>query len=104
MHDLNNYRPRVRPYSAKNTVKPVPFLCMETGATLVTVMGDFNDWDPSSHPMKQQFDGAWRVEIPLSHGHHHYCFCIDGRPALDPRAQGTARNEKGERVSMVSVS
>ncbi len=49
-------------------------------------------------------DGAWRAEILLNHGHHHYLFVIDGKPTLDPRAQGIARNEWNEKVSLVAVS
>lgn len=105
MNDLSNYSP-LRPggYSAKNIIKPIAFLCLVSSAQKVTVMGDFNNWDPESHPLNRTFDGAWRGEIPLNHGHHHYLFCVDGVPTLDPRAQGTARNTKGERVSLVSVS
>ncbi|MBI3870722.1 MAG: isoamylase early set domain-containing protein [Verrucomicrobia bacterium] len=105
MHNLSHYNP-LRPggYSAKNVIKPIAFLCVAPSAERVTVMGDFNDWDSDSHPMNQTFDGAWRVEVPLSHGHHHYLFCIDGKPVLDPRAQGIARNVKGEKVSLISVS
>lgn len=105
MHDLDNYRPkRSGGYSAKNVIKPVIFRCLDSQAKSVTVMGDFNDWHPESHPMNQQFDGTWRVEIPMNHGHHHYLFCIDGKPTLDPAAQGLARNEKGEKVCLLSVS
>ncbi len=105
MKDLSHYTP-LRPggYSAKNIIKPVAFLCLNTEAVKVTIMGDFNDWHPESHPMKRMFDGAWRVEVPMNHGHHHYLFCVDGVPTLDSRAQGTARNEQGEKVSLVSVS
>jgi hypothetical protein len=39
----------------------------------------------------------------LKAGHHHYQFLVDGKPMLDPRAHGVARNEQGEKVSMVSV-
>lgn len=105
MSELDNYRPK-RPggYSAKNVIKPIIFRCMEAKAQTVTVMGDFNDWHPESHPMTQQFDGSWRAEIPMNHGHHHYLFCVDGQPTLDPNAQGLARNERGEKVCLVSVS
>ena len=54
--------------------------------------------------MKRQPDGAWRLDLPLNHGHHPYLFLIDGKPRLDPRANGVARNEKNEKVSLVSVS
>jgi 1,4-alpha-glucan branching enzyme len=91
-------------YSAKKTIKPVVFMCWAPNAEAVSVMGDFNDWDPASHWMKRQPDGAWRLEVPLTHGHHHYAFRVDGKFMLDPRAQGTARDLRGEKVSLISVS
>jgi len=93
-----------RPYSAKNMTKPIPFVCLSMEAKSVFLLGDFNDWNPGSHPMKQQIDGAWKIEVPLSHGHHHYLFLVDGKPTLDPRAQGVARNEMNEKVSLIGVS
>ena len=105
MSSLHNYRPRrVGGYSARKMVKPVPFMCFATEAEAVFIIGDFNDWNPTTHPMKRQHDGAWRIELSLPHGHHHYLFVIDGQPALDPNAQGIARNERDEKVSLVAVS
>ena len=105
MHDSFNYSiAKPNRYSAKNSRKPIPFVCLAPAAQAVFLMGDFNDWDPSSHPLKRQIDGAWRLEVPLHHGHHHYHFLVDGKPTLDPRAQGVARNEKGGKVSLLSVS
>jgi hypothetical protein len=54
--------------------------------------------------MQQQPDGGWIAQIALTHGHHQYLFLVDGVPTLDPRAQGVARNEKNERVSIIPVS
>jgi 1,4-alpha-glucan branching enzyme len=107
MHSLDNYNYsplKRRSYSAKNVIKPVPFTCYATDAQEVYVTGDFNDWDPKSHPLKRMADGAWRTEVTLRHGHHHYLFVVDGRPMLDPLAQGIARNERNEKVSLVAVS
>ena len=105
MRSLHHYSPlRSNGYSAKNIIKPIPFVHLAPEAIGVSVTGDFNDWDLASHPMKRMPDGAWRVEIPLSHGHHHYLFVVDGKLTLDPRAQGVARNERNEKVSLVSVS
>lgn len=105
MHSPFNYSPlKPKGYSAKNILKPVVFICHAPGAAEVFITGDFNDWDLASHPLKQMPDGAWRTEIQLNHGHHHYLFVVDGRPMLDPRAQGIARNEKDEKVSLVAVS
>jgi len=91
-------------YSAKKMAKPINFICSALKARKVSLVGDFNEWNPSVHPMKRQPDGAWMVQVPLHHGHHHYLFLIDGVPALDPRAQGTARNERNEKVSLLAVS
>ncbi len=91
-------------YSAKNISKPVNFVCVAPDAKEVYLTGDFNDWHPTSHPMKQQPDGAWITQVPLSHGPHHYLFSVDGKSTLDPRAQGTVRNEKNEKVSLITIS
>lgn len=91
-------------YSAKRMAKPVQFICQASEAHRVFIMGEFNQWNPSSHPMSRQPDGCWRVEVSLTHGHHLYLFVVDGQSTLDPNAQGVARNEKGERVSLVAVS
>ncbi len=100
-----NYSPGgLNRYSAKKMAKPVNFTCLAPGAQEVFLVGDFNDWTPNATPMKRQIDGNWATQIDLTHGHHHYQFVIDGKPTLDPRAQGIARNEKNEKVSLVSVS
>ncbi|HEX3800382.1 MAG TPA: isoamylase early set domain-containing protein [Verrucomicrobiae bacterium] len=106
MHHSNSTPPAsaLNRYSAKKMAKPVNFVCNAPEAKAVTLIGDFNDWDPNAYPMKRQPDGAWHVQIPLNHGHHHYQFLVDGKPTLDPRAQGIARNEQNEKVSLMSVS
>ena len=91
-------------YSAKSQIKPVNFYCLAPEARQVFIVGDFNDWNPAAHPIEKQHDGNWTVQVQLNHGYHHYMFSIDGRLTLDPRAQGVARNEMNEKVSMMSVS
>jgi 1,4-alpha-glucan branching enzyme len=102
----SHFRP-ARPathYSVKKTVKPVNFVCVAPQAKKVMLIGDFNDWDPAAQPLKRQPDGSWTIQITLGHGHHHYQFLVDGKPTLDPRAQGIARNEQNEKVSLLAVS
>lgn len=82
----------------------VNFVCNAPQAKTVSLVGDFNNWNPVAHPMKQMPDKAWLLRIDLKHGHHRYAFLVDGQLTLDPRAQGVTRNDKGERVSMIPVS
>jgi 1,4-alpha-glucan branching enzyme len=91
-------------YSAKRTTREVNFFYIAAEAKSVSVIGDFNNWQPGVHAMKRQPDGGWLLRIPLHHGHHRYAFCVDGKAVLDPRAQGISRNDHNERVSLIAVS
>lgn len=84
--------------------KPINFHCQAPHARQVALVGDFNGWHPHAHPMHRQPDGSWFAQVPLHHGHHRYVFLVDGQPALDPRANGVARNDNNERVSVIAVS
>lgn len=92
---------------ASNYQKPmraVNFMCNAPEAKSVSLVGDFNQWNPMAHPMKQMPDRCWLLKIELKHGHHRYAFLVDGVLTIDPRGQGITRNDKGERVSLVPVS
>ena len=91
-------------FLSKKTLRGVNFVCVAPQAQSVSLIGDFNKWSPTAHPMKQMPDGAWLLLVELPHGHHRYAFMVDGNLALDPRAQGITRNDQGERVSLLPVS
>ena len=91
-------------YGAQQTLRAVNFICNAPQAQAVSLVGDFNGWNPAAHRMKRMPDGAWLLTVELKHGHHRYAFLADGNLTLDPRAQGITRNDKGERVSLVPVS
>ncbi len=85
-------------------LRAVNFICHAPQAKAVFVVGDFNHWNPSAHPMKHMPDRSWLLTLELKHGHHRYAFLVDGVLTLDPHAQGVTRNDKGERVSLVAIS
>ena len=85
-------------------LRAINFICNAPHAKTVSVVGDFNQWNPAAHPMKQMPDRCWLLMVELKHGHHRYAFLVDGVLTLDPHAQGITRNDKGERVSLVPVS
>jgi len=91
-------------FDYKKPLRAVNFICPAPQAKSVSLVGDFNQWDATSHPMKQMPDRAWMINVELKHGHHRYAFLVDGVITLDQRAQGITRNDKGERVSLVPVS
>ena len=85
-------------------MQAVNFTCQATEAHSVSLVGDFNDWNPKANPLKQLPDKAWYIRVDLKHGHHRYAFIVDQVLTLDPRAMGITRNDQGERVSLVPVS
>jgi 1,4-alpha-glucan branching enzyme len=91
-------------YGARKTLRGINFVCLAPQAQTVTLVGDFNKWNPAAHPMKRMPDGAWLLLVELPHGHHRYAFLVDGNLTLDPRAQGITRNDQNERVSLLPVS
>lgn len=88
----------------RRTLRTINFICHAPDAQSVSLVGDFNQWNPAAHPMKQMPDRAWLLGVELKHGHHRYAFLVDGELILDPQAQGVARGDRGERVSLVPVS
>ena len=96
--------PGINRYGGMTTTRSVNFYCAAATAQSVHLVGDFNGWDEASHPMRRQVDGSWFLQVQLTHGHHSYRFLVDGEPMLDPRATGTGRDERNERVSLIAVS
>ena len=91
-------------YGSRQTLRAINFIYNAPQAQSVSLVGDFNGWNPAANPMKQMPDKAWFLTVELKHGHHRYAFLVDGTLTLDPRGLGITRNDKGERVSLVPVS
>jgi 1,4-alpha-glucan branching enzyme len=82
----------------------VDFFCRASQAKSVSLIGDFNGWQPAAHPMTRMPDGGWVIRMELPHGHHQYLFLVDGKPTLDPNAMGKVHNERNEMVSLIAIS
>ncbi|MDQ3998350.1 MAG: isoamylase early set domain-containing protein [Gemmatimonadota bacterium] len=66
----------------------VKFVLVAPQAARVSLVGDFNRWDPAATPMERTpTGGTWSVVVPLSAGRHEYAFVVDGKQWLpDPSA------------------
>ena len=82
----------------------IAFHCVAAQAATVCLIGDFNNWSATTHPMQRQADGSWYLELPLVRGHHYYQFLVDGEPVLDPEAMCTVRKERDSKVSLIALS
>jgi hypothetical protein len=82
----------------------VRFTLHAPGASTVTIVGDFNRWDPAAIPLRRSADGTtWEVEVPLAPGRYAYAFYVDGKLASDPAAPKVRDDDFGSPNSVVMV-
>ena len=83
----------------------VRFVFVAPYASRVSLVGDFNKWNPSAMPMRRSPDGrAWLLDVPLAPGRHVYSFIVDGDLAPDPAAPRAGDDDFGVPSSVVLVA
>jgi len=75
--------------------RKVGFKVMAPEANDVFLVGDFNNWDSSSHPLKCNSKGIWSTSITLPLGRYEYRFLIDGEWWNDPSYAAIVPNPFG---------
>jgi len=83
----------------------VQFVIVAPTASAVSLVGDFNDWDPDATPMQLVADNrVWTVTIPLNSGRYRYAFLVNGDTWLsDPSAPPVQDDEFGRPGSVVTI-
>jgi 1,4-alpha-glucan branching enzyme len=76
-------------------IKKIDFELFAPEAQNVSLAGDFNDWDMSSHPLGKNSDGTWKVKIDLMPGKYEYRFLVDGEWMNDPNCTSFVPNPFG---------
>ena len=94
-----------RPASAGTGSTNVTFAFRAPGATRVTLVGDFNGWDPDATPLRRAATGeVWTVDLPLPRGLHAYAFIVDGADwSVDPSAPLAPETTFGRRNALLVV-
>lgn len=73
-----------------------------TWADRIYLAGDFNGWDESAVPLRQERDGAWRAMLDLPAGtRSQFRYLIDGQWSTDYHADGWANGAPGHESSIV---
>jgi 5'-AMP-activated protein kinase regulatory beta subunit len=81
--------------SKEKRPKRVAFSFFAPDAERAALAGDFNDWDPTRHPMKKDKKGAWKVSLNLAPGTYQYKFFVDGAWYNDPSCSECMANPFG---------
>ena len=93
-------------YSKTGIVCRVTFkLPAEVGAETAVLVGEFNDWDMGTEPMKKLKDGSFSQAVSLEAGQsYRFRYFLDGaRWENDWEADAYAPNEHGADDSIVTV-
>ena len=69
----------------------------------VFIMGSFNGWSRSQHPMALNGDGQWQTELFLSEGQHPYQLIADGVEMPDPSNPDKVDNGFGGFNSILTI-
>ena len=84
---------------------PVPITFDAAGATSVSIVGDFNDWNSAAAPLKRfGANGPWTTTVKVTPGRHLYAFMVDGKLVVDPRAPSTRDLDYGGEASVMMVN
>jgi hypothetical protein len=83
----------------------VRFELAAPSASRVTLVGSFNEWNPTATPLERDpASGKWIVSLRLPPGRHVYSFVVDGDVTADPTAPRTADVDFGSANSVVLVA
>jgi hypothetical protein len=89
---------------APDTVQLVRFVFVDSGASSVALVGDFNEWTKGATELKPSgAPGVWSVSVPLTPGRHEYAFIVNGsRWVADPLAVKSS-DDFGTESSVIRV-
>ena len=93
---------------SKSAPKPkrrrIEFKFEDRQAKQVFLAGDFNLWNPKSHPMKKSTDGIWKRSILVEPGRYEYKFFADGRWREDQLNHKRCANNFGTYNCVIDVN
>lgn len=82
----------------------VHFEIAAPSARRVSLVGDFDGWNPPALPMRRRANGTWVIDIRIAPGRHAFAFSVDGRLTIDPTAALSSDDNFGVPSSVVVVT
>ena len=94
----------VERHAAGDVGDRVRFSVSAPSAKQVSLVGDFNRWNPAAVPMRRGSSDVWVVDVRLEPGRHVFAFSIDGAIRADSAAPRAVEDDFGVPGSVVVVS
>jgi hypothetical protein len=90
-------------HAASGVGDRVRFAVSAPSAKQVSLVGDFNRWNPAAVPMRRGSSDVWVVDVRLEPGRHVFAFSIDGALRADAAAPRAVEDDFGVPGSVVVV-
>jgi 1,4-alpha-glucan branching enzyme len=79
----------------KSLQRKIIFELSAPEAKVVSLVGNFNQWNTQANPMKKDKKGMWKAILSLETGRYEYRFFADGNWENDPSCSCCVGNEFG---------
>lgn len=89
--------------AVKNTDNGIEFIYDAPQASVVYLVGSFNDWNSENIQMEQDKNGVWHTTLDLEPGEYQYKYVVDGNWYYDPDHTNLADDGYGGSNSLVVV-
>jgi len=89
--------------STKKNTKKIQFSLKAVDAEKVSLVGEFNNWNPDADPMQKDENETWTKTKMLPLGSMEYKFVVDGEWMQDPENLRTCPNCFGTQNNVVKV-
>jgi hypothetical protein len=81
----------------------IEFRIFSPGARFISIVGDFNNWNPENDILEKGNDGIWRKKKRLSRGVYRYKYIIDGEWKPDYYNRASASDDTGAVCSVIKI-
>jgi len=80
------------------------FYYKNNSAKRVNLIGEFNNWNPYSLPMKKHKSSYWEIEVDIPPGLYAYQFIVDGKYLNDPLGQSMMVDRFDYEMSLLEIT
>ncbi len=81
----------------------IEFRIYRPHARLISLVGDFNNWNPENDLLEKGRDGVWRLRKRLYPGTYRYKYIIDGTWSVDLYNRDSASDATGDVCSIIRI-
>ena len=90
-------------FAVRGNSDRVRFSISAPAAARVSLVGDFDGWNPDALPMRRAGVDTWTVDVRLEPGRHVFAFSVDGGLRSDPAAPRAVEDDFGVPSSVIVV-